>query len=149
MLTSIIDILHLLTDVTKQFFSGTLYYITGGILVAQQSSRFLVLNSAKMDIPGRIVVYSIVGCPHCMKAKNSLQEKGLPYTDISLDKFPQCRAGLAERTGKHTVPQIFFNEYYVGGNSDLEKVVSLKTITDCFVCTCNLVLVLLVFWYIP
>lgn len=78
-----------------------------------------------MELKGQVVVYSIVGCPHCMKAKNTLQEKGIPYTDISLDKFPKCREELISKTGKKTVPQIFFNATHVGGNDDLQSLVSL------------------------
>lgn len=59
-----------------------------------------------------------------MKAKNTLQEKGIPYTDISLDKFPQCRDELITKTGKKTVPQIFFNATHIGGNDDLQTLVS-------------------------
>ena len=77
-----------------------------------------------MDLKGRIIVYSIVGCPHCMKAKHSLKEKGIPFHDVSLNSFPQCRADLRERTKKTSVPQIFFNNIHVGGNDDLQKLVS-------------------------
>ena len=31
---------------------------------------------------------------------------------------------MKERTGKATVPQIFFNAVHIGGNSDLEKLVN-------------------------
>ena len=76
------------------------------------------------ELKGRIVVYSIVGCPHCMQAKNTLNEHDLPYTDISLDNFPQCREQMKTLTnGRMTVPQIFFNNYHVGGNDDLQKLV--------------------------
>ena len=78
-----------------------------------------------MDLKGRIIVYSIVGCPHCMRAKNILQDHFLPYHDIGLDKFPQCREYVKTRTGKSTVPQIFFNNIYVGGNEELQKLVGL------------------------
>ena len=70
------------------------------------------------------MVYSIIGCPHCMRAKNSISELGLPYQDISLDTYPQCREYLKQKTGKSTVPQIFFNSIHVGGNDDLLKAVS-------------------------
>ncbi|XP_074642109.1 uncharacterized protein LOC141899601 [Tubulanus polymorphus] len=79
---------------------------------------------------GRIVIYSIVGCPHCIAAKNTLQQFILPYTDISLDIFPQCRQYVLERTGKKTVPQIFFNAKYIGGNDDLQKLVKEKKAFD-------------------
>ena len=36
---------------------------------------------------GRIVVYSIAGCPHCLAAKATLSQDGLEYTDVGLDKF--------------------------------------------------------------
>lgn len=74
-----------------------------------------------VEIKGKIVIYSIVGCPHCMRAKNSLQEENLPYTDVLLDHFPQVRPYVKEKTGRSTVPQIFFNKIHVGGNDDLQK----------------------------
>ena len=36
---------------------------------------------------GRIVVYSITGCPHCLAAKALLKDNGLEYLDIGIDKF--------------------------------------------------------------
>jgi glutaredoxin len=92
-----------------------------------QSNRALIFEQAiearKMVIKGQVIVYSIIGCPHCMKAKNTLQNMGIPYQDITLDAFPQCREFVKERTGKRTVPQIFFNNIHVGGNDDLQKMV--------------------------
>ncbi|ESP05372.1 hypothetical protein LOTGIDRAFT_227994 [Lottia gigantea] len=79
-----------------------------------------------MELKGRIIVYSIMGCPHCMRAKNSLQEHNLPYTDISLDLYPQCREEFQAKTGKKTVPQIFFNNKHIGGNDDLQAVIKNK-----------------------
>ncbi|XP_019618159.1 PREDICTED: uncharacterized protein LOC109465380 [Branchiostoma belcheri] len=74
-----------------------------------------------MELKGRVLVYSIVGCPHCIRAKNYLEQLGLPYTDVSLDKYPQIREEVRTRTGKNTVPQIFFNAVHVGGNEELQK----------------------------
>lgn len=70
---------------------------------------------------GRIIVFSIIGCPHCMNAKNLLQEQGLEYADVSLDEYPQMREWLRENTNSKTVPQIFFNALHVGGNSELKE----------------------------
>ena len=84
------------------------------------------IESRKMTIKGQVVVYSIIGCQHCMKAKNTLQNMGIPYTDITLDAFPQCREYVKQRTGKQTVPQIFFNNIFVGGNEELQKMVNLN-----------------------
>lgn len=76
-----------------------------------------------MELKGRVLVYSILGCPHCMRAKNTLQELGVPYSDVGLDKFPQARQDLQRRAQKRTVPQIFFNAKHIGGNEDLQNLV--------------------------
>lgn len=74
---------------------------------------------------GRVVVYSIVGCPHCKSAKHSLSEKGIPYVEVSVDKYQSgVRQQLQQRTGKSTVPQIFVNDRFIGGNDDLQKLMS-------------------------
>ena len=54
-----------------------------------------------------------------MRAKNALQEHGLTYVDVGLDQFPHVREEVKQKTGKQTVPQIFFNHIHVGGASDL------------------------------
>lgn len=74
---------------------------------------------------GRIIVYSIVGCPHCKKAKATLHELKLPFTDINLDSYvASVREAVQEKTGRRTVPQIFFNATHIGGNDDLQKLIS-------------------------
>ena len=120
-------LMHALTSVTKQVFLSIFPFKVFRAWSKQHNRLLFTSKSLIMAIPGRIVVFSIIGCPHCMKAKNTLQEKSLPYTDIGLDKFPQCREKLKARTGKHTVPQIFFNGIYVGGNEDLQKAVGRNT----------------------
>ena len=87
-------------------------------------SGLIARTIAVMELRGRITVFSIVGCPHCMQAKSTLQELGLPYTNISLDSYPNEREWVREKTGKSTVPQIFFNALHIGGNSELQKLVS-------------------------
>ena len=74
---------------------------------------------------GRVLVYSIVGCPHCKTAKYTLQQKGIPFTDISIDQYePSVREQLQTATESKTVPQIYFNGTHVGGNVELQNVVS-------------------------
>ncbi|XP_030198445.1 uncharacterized protein zgc:152951 isoform X2 [Gadus morhua] len=74
-------------------------------------------NSAR----GRVTVYSIQGCPHCVQAKATLGRLGVPVCDVNLGKHPELRAVVKELTGRSTVPQIFFNQVHVGGNDDLQK----------------------------
>nr|XP_061827745.1 uncharacterized protein zgc:152951 isoform X2 [Nerophis lumbriciformis] len=70
---------------------------------------------------GRVTVYSIQGCPHCLQAKATLARLGLPLCDVDVGKHPELRAKVKELTGRSTVPQIFFNNVHVGGNSDLQN----------------------------
>jgi glutaredoxin len=73
---------------------------------------------------GRIVVYSVVGCPHCVRAKTTLKQNGLEFTEVGVDRFPaEIRNWLIERTGKTSVPQIFFNERLIGGAEELHALV--------------------------
>ncbi|XP_045158695.2 uncharacterized protein LOC123524512 isoform X2 [Mercenaria mercenaria] len=76
-----------------------------------------------MELKGRILVYSILGCPNCMKAKNTLQELSVPYTVVSLEKYPYARQDLQMRAQKRTVPQIFFNAKHIGGYNDLQNLI--------------------------
>ncbi|KAL4235616.1 hypothetical protein ACF0H5_004011 [Mactra antiquata] len=81
------------------------------------------MSTSGSDFAGRVLVYSIIGCPHCMRAKNTLNEQEIPYTDVTLDKYPQARHEMQMRTQKRTVPQIFFNDRHIGGNDDLQTLI--------------------------
>lgn len=70
-----------------------------------------------------MLVYTIVSCPHCLAAKKTLKDLGVPFIDVPVERFPAVRSWLQEKTGKTSVPQIFFNETYVGGNDNLQKIV--------------------------
>ena len=79
---------------------------------------------AVKDFKGMVTVFSIVGCPFCIRAKGKLEDLGLPFVDINLDKFKGARQLMVEKTGKKTVPQIFFNGNYIGGWADFSNLVS-------------------------
>ena len=71
---------------------------------------------------GRVVIYSIAGCPHCLAAKTRLKAESLQYTEVRVDRFPaSVREWLQHTTGKTSVPQIFFNSTHVGGNKELQE----------------------------
>ena len=76
-----------------------------------------------LNLKGRIVVFSIVGCPHCTAAKSTLSNHNLPYFDVNIEKKPALREWLQKRVEKTSVPQIFFNDRYIGGNHDLQQLV--------------------------
>lgn len=51
-----------------------------------------------------------------------MKELSIPYIEINLEKNPERRTDMMERTNKTSVPQIFFNDRLIGGNDDLQKV---------------------------
>ena len=88
--------------------------------------RSVATAAAAMMIKGTVVVYSIPACPHCRTAKATLAQRGLQYVDVDLERFPHLRPWLRETTGKTSVPQIFFNSRHIGGNSELQVLVSAR-----------------------
>ena len=79
---------------------------------------------ACQEFQGTIVVYSIIACPYCMKAKNLLNEHNLPFEEIRFDLYPQLRDVVTQKSGMKTVPQIYFNEVFIGGSVELQNLVS-------------------------
>jgi glutaredoxin 3 len=67
----------------------------------------------------RVVVYSQPFCGYCTAAKRLLDRKGIAYTEIDVRLDPGKRAEMIERSGRQTVPQIFFGDRHIGGFDEL------------------------------
>ncbi len=67
----------------------------------------------------KIEIYTWGYCPYCVRAKNLLTEKGLEYIEHNLDGKNDELLALRERTGQRTVPQIFIDDVFIGGFSEL------------------------------
>lgn len=67
-----------------------------------------------------VIIYSKSWCPFCTKAKMLLEQKGVVFEDIDVEKYPDKFQEMAERShGRRTVPQIFINSQHIGGCDDL------------------------------
>jgi glutaredoxin 3 len=66
-----------------------------------------------------VTMYSTRFCPYCVRARSLLDHKGVDYRDIDVGSAPQLRREMLERSGRHTVPQIWIGERHVGGFDDL------------------------------
>lgn len=67
-----------------------------------------------------VVMYCTMMCPYCVRARNLLREKGVDYEEILIDREPDRRAEMIERSGGVTsVPQIFIGDTHVGGCDDM------------------------------
>lgn len=61
-----------------------------------------------------VTVFTISGCPHCIRAKAALKELSLEWEEINLATHPSRRKDMVSLTGAHTVPQVFFDNEHVG-----------------------------------
>ena len=66
-----------------------------------------------------IVMYESNWCGYCRAARRLLKNKGWDYESRLVDGEPELRAEMRERSGRTSVPQIFFGEHHVGGYDDL------------------------------
>jgi glutaredoxin 3 len=48
-----------------------------------------------------------------------LKSKGVTFTDIDVSGNPALRQDMEQRSGRHTVPQIWIGTTHVGGCDDL------------------------------
>ena len=72
-----------------------------------------------------ITVYSGPMCNFCDAAKRLLSRNNLNYNEIDISTKEGLRDEMTKRAnGRRTIPQIFFDDYHVGGYQelrDLEK----------------------------
>jgi len=68
----------------------------------------------------KISMYCTGVCPYCQRAEMLLKSKGVAEIEkIRIDLEPARRDEMIEKTGRHTVPQIYIGEFHVGGYDDL------------------------------
>ena len=77
-----------------------------------------------------ITMYTGPMCSFCEAAKRLFSRNNLKYEEIDISTKETLRDEMIKKAnGKRTIPQIFFNDYHVGGYvelRDLEKENKLK-----------------------
>jgi len=67
-------------------------------------------------------IYTTTYCGFCVRAKELLKTKGIPFDEIDVTGDDAAREKLVEMAGGlRTVPQIFIGDTHVGGYTDLAK----------------------------
>ncbi len=70
----------------------------------------------------KITIYSGHPCPYCESAKALLKSKNLKFEEFDIWKEPEKAKEMLKRTnGARTIPQIFIENHYVGGNDQLQE----------------------------
>jgi glutaredoxin 3 len=68
-------------------------------------------------------MYTTTTCPYCRNAKRLLDAKGVAYQEIDV-RSVDVKNEMISRSGRRTVPQIFFGSWHVGGFDDLAQLES-------------------------
>ncbi len=57
-----------------------------------------------------VTIYTTSWCPYCRAAKDLLQQKGVAFEEIDVERTPGARSEMVGRAGRTSVPQIFVGE---------------------------------------
>ena len=68
-----------------------------------------------------IIIYSKQVCPYCVRAKALLKRKNAEFSEIMIVDEETRDEMIKKSGGRMTVPQIFIDDFHVGGYDDLEK----------------------------
>ena len=70
----------------------------------------------------KILMYSGPMCNFCEAAKRLLDRNNLEYEVLDISSGDDIREEMIKKSnGKRTIPQIFFNDYHVGGYQELRE----------------------------
>jgi glutaredoxin 3 len=66
-------------------------------------------------------MYTTAICPYCVRAKYLLGNKGVSFEEIRIDTDSDhaIMREMVQRSQRSTVPQIFIDDYHVGGYDEL------------------------------
>jgi glutaredoxin len=68
---------------------------------------------------GRVTMFGSDDCAHCKRAKARMRVWKIPFHEIDLVQHPYRRNDMLRLTNEYSIPQIFFNEEYIGGTDEL------------------------------
>ena len=69
----------------------------------------------------KVTIYTGDLCVHCDLAIELLNRKSIKFTEYNIAQDTAKREEMLKKSnGAKTVPQIFIDEHYVGGNTELQ-----------------------------
>ena len=70
----------------------------------------------------KVIIYTGPRCPHCNWAIALLKKKNIKFTEHNISSDLKKREEMFEKSnGAKTIPQIFIDDYHVGGNDELQE----------------------------
>ena len=69
-----------------------------------------------------IIVYTGPFCNFCDAAKRLLKRNGISFSEIDVSSGEKIKEEMIKKSnGQRTIPQIFFDDYHVGGYTELRE----------------------------
>jgi glutaredoxin 3 len=68
-----------------------------------------------------VTMYSSDYCGYCVRARHLLESKGADVIELNVDGDGNLRKQMKQKSGCHTVPQIWIGEQHIGGCDDLYR----------------------------
>ena len=70
----------------------------------------------------RVLIYCTAACPYCQAADRLFERKNVSDIErVRVDLEPARRAEMQQKSGRHTVPQIWIGGRHVGGSDELHE----------------------------
>ena len=94
--------------------------VPGDPFEVSDADTMLKYINADVKLPSFATLFSREGCPHCKRAKDLLDSKGVIYEEIKLNNVITNRS-MVNVTGGSTTPQVYLDGKYIGTADELEK----------------------------
>jgi glutaredoxin-like protein len=102
--------------VAKMFIEPDL---PGDPFEVSDADTMLAYIAPSAEKPKDVTIFTRNGCEFCTRAKGLLQDAGLHYEELVLNR-DYTEATLRAVSGQPTVPQVFINGHHIGGSEALE-----------------------------
>lgn len=79
--------------------------------------EYIAPNAEK---PMDVAIMTRDGCEYCVRAKGMLNDAGIHYEELVLNR-DYTEGAIRAMSGKSTVPQVFINGEHIGGSEELEQ----------------------------
>eukprot|EP00850_Spirogloea_muscicola_P019570 SM000194S04806 [mRNA] locus=s194:76177:79451:+ [translate_table: standard] len=86
-----------------------------GWTMAKSYKREDSFGPASALMKGRITLFSTTDCPQGRAISSILKKKGATIIEVNVDHHPESIVELQRRYGKMSLPQVFFNDDFIGG----------------------------------
>jgi glutaredoxin 3 len=79
----------------------------------------VAIDTSRIPAMPKVQIYTTAICPYCVRAKSLLERKGIGYEELRIEGSRDLMREMLERSKRRTVPQIFIDDYHVGGYDDM------------------------------